>query len=60
MPGRMGKNSKSKNSYKGICEEVDVKVFGSKGAKKHSKQNHHKAIRSEGKKACGDDKDDGT
>ena len=49
MPGGMGKNSRSKKSYKGTCEEVDVKVFGSKDAKKHSKHMHHKAIRAEGK-----------
>lgn len=49
MPGGMGKNSRSKKSYKGTCEEVDVKVFGSKDAKKHSKRIHHRAIRAEGK-----------
>ena len=58
MPGGMGNNSNSKKSYKGTCEEVDVKQFGSKDAKKHSKHIHHKAIRKRGKKIIENWEDD--
>ena len=50
MSGGMGKNSRSKRSFKGTCEDVDVKAFGSKDVKKHLKRTHHRAIRYEGKR----------
>jgi len=50
MPGGMGRRSRSKESYKGTCYEVDVKVFGSKEAKRFAKRMHHKALRADGKR----------
>ena len=58
MPGGIGKGSKSQKSYKGTCEEVDVKVFGTREAKKHAKKIHRRALRENGKQQSSFDNED--